>query len=166
MNVRLFAEELGIIAAFVPTDLSSGAITGKGVNMKHYDHLAILVVKAAGGAAEPATLTVEQGTDSSFTTAKALNFTRADVKRSADITTSGTLTKVTQTAANTLAMDGTAGNTQVLALVEFNDEDLDTENGYTWVRGKYADVGTTAQLAVMVYLMPGVRYTPPPSPLT
>jgi hypothetical protein len=165
MNPRLFAEELGIAVAFVPTDLASGAITGKGVNMKHYDHLVILVVKAAGSASEPATLTVEQGTDSTFTTAKALNFTRADVRRSADITTTGTMTKVTQTAANTLAMDGTTGATQVLAMVEFNDEDLDTENGYTWARGKYADVGTTAQLATLIYLLPGARYTPPPSPL-
>ncbi len=163
--IKNFADEIGFSVGAVPVDLASGAITGKGFNMKNYDHLVILVIKAAGSATEAATLTIEQGTDLTFTTAKALNFTRADVRRATDVTTAGSFTKVTQTSGNTLAMDGTTGATQVIALVEFNDEDLDSEGGYTYVRGKFADVGTTAQLATILYIADGARYTPPPSPI-
>lgn len=161
--MKLLAEEMQIAAGFVPSDLAAAAQSGDWVSMKNHRHLAILVIKAAGSATEPATLTVEQATDVSGTTAKALNFTRADVKRGTDLFTIGQFTKVTQPSGNTLAMDGTAGNTQVLALVEFNAEDLDGENGYDCVRAKFADVGTTAQLCSIIYLLDGARYTPPPS---
>lgn len=163
--LKNFADQLGVAVGTVPLDLAAAAQTGKGFNMKNYDHLCILVIKAAGSATEPATLTIEQGTDLTFTTAKALNFTRADVKRAADASTVGSFTKLTQTSGNTLAMDGTAGNSQVLALIEFNDEDLDSEGGYTYVRAKFADVGTTAQFAAILYIADGARYTPPPSPI-
>jgi hypothetical protein len=161
--MKNFAEELQVAAGFVPLDLAAAAQAGDWVSMKNYRHLAILVIKAAGAATEPATLTIEQATDVGGTTAKALNFTRADVKRGADLYTQGTFTKVTQTAGNTLAMDGTAGNTQALVMVEFNSEDLDGEGGYDCVRAKFADVGTTAQLAAILYILDGARYTPPPS---
>lgn len=164
--MKNLADELQIAVGFVPSDLAAAAQSGDWISMKSFRHCAVLVVKAAGSVSEPATLTLEQASDVSGSGAKALNFTRADVKRGADLQTQGQFTRLTQTAANTLAMDGTAGNTQVMALVEVNDEDLDVEGGFDCVRAKFADVGTTAQLGTIIYILSGPRYTPPPSALT
>jgi hypothetical protein len=163
--MKLLAEQMQIASGFVPLDLAAAAQTGDWVSLAQFRHCAVLIHKAAGAATEPATVTVEQALDATGGSAKALNFTRADVKKGADLQTIGTFTKITQTAANTLALDGTAGNTQVLALIEFNDEDLDVENGFKFLRAKFADVGTTAQLATILYLLDGARYAPPSSAL-
>lgn len=164
--MKLLAEELQIAVGFVPSDLAAAAQSGDWVSMKLFNHVCVKAVRAAGSATEPATLTIEQAQDATGAGAKALNFTRADVKRGADLQTIGQFTKVTQASGNTLAMDGTTGNSQVMALVEFNDEDLDVEGGFTFLRAKFADVGTTAQLCYLEYILTDPRYTPPPSALT
>lgn len=160
--MKLLAEELQIAAGFVPVDLA-GAAGGAGdwVSLKHYRHVAIVVLKAAGAAAEDPIVTITQATDVSGTGAKALNFTRVDRKRGADLFAIGQFTKVTQAAANTY--NGDSGDVQELFVIEFNAEDLDADGGFDCVRAAIADVGTTAQLGAMLYILTGPRYTPPPS---
>lgn len=150
------------IAGMEPRDLAAAAQSGDWVGLKEYDHLAIVVIKAVGGAGEPATLTVQQATDNAGAGAKALNFTRVDRKEGADIEAVGEFSKVTQAAANTFAL---AATSEGIYVVEFDGQDLDIANGFAYVRATFGDVGVTAQLAAVVYLLSGARYAEqfPPS---
>lgn len=161
--MKLLAEEVQIAAGFVPVDLATAGASGDWVSLKNHRHLAIVFFRAAGAAGEPAVITVQQASDVAGTGAKALNFTRVDHKSAADILTVGQFTKVTQAAANTYSAVGGAGNTQAIVLIEFNAEDLDADGGFDCVRATIADVGTTAQLSAMLYVLSGPRYTPPQS---
>lgn len=160
--MKLLAEEVQIAAGFVPADLAgAGGATGDWVSLKNHRHVAIVFIKAVGAAAEDPIITVQQATDVAGAGAKALTFTRIDRKRGADLFTIGQFTRVTQAAANTY--NGDSGDLQELALIEFNAEDLDAEAGFDCVRATIADVGVTAQLGAMLYVLTSPRHTPPPS---
>lgn len=159
--MKLLAEEVQIAAGFVPVDMAAGANNGVWVSLKNHRHLAIVFFKAAGAVGEAPTVTVQQASDVAGTGAKALNFTRVDKKDNANVLTVGQFTKTTQASANTHAL--AAGNTQAIVLIEFNAEDLDAEGGFDCVRATVADVGTTAQVGALLYILTGPRYTPPQS---
>lgn len=159
--MHLDAESRQIVPAIVPVNLATAANNGDWVSLKNYQHLAVYVLKGAGASGEPPTITMKQATDVSGTSAKALNFTTIYTKNNADVTTVGTFTKVTQAAGNTYAP--AAGDTQGLYLIEFNAEDLDTENGFDCVQVSIPDVGSTSQIGAAWYVLSGPRYTPPPS---
>lgn len=149
-------EEFQFAAGFVPSDLAAAAQSGDWVSLKNYDHLAIVLFKAAGAVGEIPTITVQQAQDVAGTGAKALNFTRIDRKDNADLFTVGQFTKVTQAAGNTYAP--AAGNTQLLAVIEIEAQDLDKANGFDCVRATLNDVGATAQLGALLYILSGSRY--------
>ncbi len=151
-----YTEESQIAVGFVPSDLAAAAQSGDWVSLKNYDHVAVIVSKAAGAVGEIPTLTIQQAQDVAGTGAKAINFTRIDVKNGADLFAIGQFTKVTQAAGNTYAP--AAGNTQLLAVVEFEGFELDKANGFDCIRATFADVGVTAQLASVLYLLGEARY--------
>lgn len=155
------AETMQLAAGFVPIDLAAAAQAGDWVSLKNFRHLAIVIVKAAGAVGEIPTVTVEQAQAVAGTGAKALNFTDVYVKNGADLQTIGEFTKVTQASGNTYAP--AAGNTQLLAVIEFNAEDLDVDGGFDCVRARFNDVGATAQLGALLYVLGVPRYAPPPS---
>lgn len=159
--MKLLAEQLQIAAGFVPSDLAAAAQAGDWISLKHFRHVALVVYKAVGAAGEIPTITVQQATDVAGAGAKALNFTRIDEKRGADVQTIAQFTKVTQAAANTYAFGG-VGNQQVIALIEFNAEDLDADAGFDCLRATFNDVGVTAQLGALLYVLSGPRYLPAP----
>lgn len=161
-----FTEQHQVAAGFVPSDLAAAAQAGDWVSLKHYNHLTIVLFKAAGAVGEIPTITVQQAQDVAGTGAKALNFTRVDVKNGADLFTIGQFTKVTQAAANTYAL--AAGNTQAIVVIELDAHDLDLANNFDCVRATLNDVGVTAQLGAVLYLLSGARYQGqfPPSALT
>ena len=159
--MRLLAEELQVAAAFVPVSLATAANDGDWVSLKNYGHVTIVFYGAAGAATEPATITVEQAQNVAGTNAKALDFTVVHKKHDADLQTVGQFTKVTQAAANTYPLGTTTGDKQALILIDFNTEDLDVEGGFDCIRGRVADVGTTAQIGAMLYILSNPRYAPP-----
>jgi len=161
--MKLLAEEAQIAAGFLPVDLATAGASGDWISLKNFRHIAIVLFRAAGAVGEPAVITVQQAQDVAGTGAKALNFTRVDTKSGADIFAVGQFTKVTQASANTYSAVGGAGNTQAIVLVEFNAEDLDVEGGFDCIRATIADVGSTAQLAAMLYVLTQPRFTPPSS---
>lgn len=158
----LLVERANIISGFVPIDLQAGANDGDWVSLKNYERLAIVFFKAAGTAGDDPTLTVQQASDVSGTGAKALNFTRIDVKQGADLFAIGTFTTVTQTAANTYT-EATSAEAQAIWVVDIKAEDLDVDNGFDCVRATVADVGSNAQLGCLLYIAYGARYSGAPS---
>lgn len=161
--MRLAAEEIQVVPAFNPVNIATAANTGDWVSLKNYRHLTILFMQGVGTAAEPATITVSQATAVAGTGTKALNFT-AWYKKSAatDLTATGLFTKVTQTAANTAVIGvGAEGDKATLVLIDFNDEDLDVENGFDCVQASVADVGTGPAIGCLFYILSDPRYAPP-----
>lgn len=99
---------------------------------------------------------MEQASDVAGTGAKALTFTDVHTKQGT-LTSVGTWTKVTQSAAATYT-DATSAEAQAIWVVEFDAMDLDVGNDFVAIRGRVADVGTNAQIGCMFYLAGEPRY--------
>jgi hypothetical protein len=158
MNTNLaFAEQVNIVA-FPPIDLAGAAgLATPYVSLKHYSRATLILHKAAGGAAEAPTITLDQATNVSGAGTKTLaSITRIYKKESAaDLETIGTWTLVTQAAAATFL-----GGVQLEGLysIDVRAEDLDVDNSFDCFRAVIADVGTTAQLASLQMVLWGSRY--------
>lgn len=151
-------EQAQYCIGFAPVDMAAAANDGDWISLKNYNHVEIIVVKAAGAAGEPATLTLEQATDVSGAGAKALPFTRLYVKNGADLQAVGLFTQVTQASANTYSPGAGTGNQQGLWVVEFDAQDLDVAGGFDCLRARVADVGVTAQIGTVLYRLSEPRF--------
>jgi len=137
---------------FAPVNLATAAHDGDYVSLKQYHHVAIVMIKSAGGSGEDPTLTIQQATDVSGGNVKALNFTDIYTKQGSDLQAIGKFTKVTQAAANTYT-SATAGEEQAIWVVEFDADELDVDNGFDCIRASVADVGNTEQLGTILYVL-------------
>jgi hypothetical protein len=150
-------ENMQLVLADAPSDLAAAAVTGDWVSLKNYAHCAIVLLKAAGAVGEAPTITVRQAQDVSGTGAKNLTaVTRVDTKSAADITTIGQFTKTTQAAAATYTP--AAGNTEAIYVIEFDSDQLDINNGFDCIQANIADVGATAQIGALLYILTDCRY--------
>lgn len=154
MNQHIL-EKMQIVSAWVPVDLQT-AQNGDYVSLKNYGRCAIVFFAAAGTASDDPTLTLTQAQDVSGTGAKALNFTRIDVKQGT-LTAVGTFTTVTQAAGNTYT-DATSAEIQKIWVVDVKAEDLDKANGFDCLRLACSDIGSNAQLGCALYLLHEPRY--------
>ncbi|AMS41168.1 hypothetical protein [Aminobacter aminovorans] len=161
MNQHIL-EKLQIAAGFVPVSMAT-APTEDWVSLKNYGRMTVVFFKAAGTAGDDPTLTLEQATAVAGTGAKALNFTRIDVKQGADLFAVGQFTTVTQAAANTYT-DATSAEVQAIWVLDVEAEDLDVDGGFDCIRASISDVGTNAQLGCMLYLGHEPRYAQAPMP--
>lgn len=146
-------EDINIVRGIAPIDLATGANNGAWVSLKNFDHIAIVLSKSAGAVGEAPVVTIVQAQDVAGTGSKALNFTRIDRK---DPDSGGQYTKVTQAAGNTYTP--AAGNTALIAVIEFDAQELDLANGFDCLRCTIADVGATAQVGGVLYLLSNSRY--------
>lgn len=144
--------QLNISEGFKPVDLQTAANDGDWVSMEEYDRIVVLFLSAIGTAADDPTLTIEQADTNAGGNSKGLNFTRIYTKQAAtDLSSTGVFTVVTQTAASTYT-EATAAEQDLIWAVEFKADELDVANGFDHIRGRVADVGTNAQLGVLLYL--------------
>lgn len=149
-NVSFF-ENHQVAWGFGPIELTA-ARTGDVASFKNYRRIAVLFLKGIGTAGQDPTLTVLQGTDTTFGTNKALNFTKIYTKQDpTQLSDVGQWTKVTQSAGNTYT-DLTSAEQAVLWGIDFKAEDLDINGGYDCVRVACSDVGTNTQLGAMIYI--------------
>lgn len=163
LNAR-FAEQVNIVAQ-VPVDLAGAAGANAGwVSLKNYQRCTLLLVCAAGGAAEPPTITLQQATDVSGTGAKAAAAIRSISKKehATAVEGIGTWTDVAQAAAGTFL--GTA-QVQAIYAVEVDLDLLDNDNAFDCIRATIADVGATAKFGSLMYILWGARYEPVLSPV-
>lgn len=151
-----FLDMHDVVPGFIPINIGS-ARTGDSVSLKNWGRITAFFYAAAGTAGEDPTITLEQATSIAPSNAKALNFTRIDVKQGADIFAVGTWTKVTQAAGNTY-VNTDAAEQQKLWAVEFQAEELDVDNGFDCVRMTVGDAGSTNQIACAFYVLSEPRY--------
>ena len=162
MGKASFVENNQIVAAIIPIDLAAGANNGDWVSMKNHRHLTVIFYAAAGTAGDDPIFKLQQATAVAGTAAKDLLFDTIYVK-SGTLTSVGTFTKVTQTAATTYT-DATHAEIQKIYVVELDAEDLDVANGFDCVQLSVADVGAGgAQIGCGLYILSNPRYAPPVS---
>jgi hypothetical protein len=150
-----------------PVDLSTAAVTGKRVALKGAGGLTIIVFKGAGTAGDDPTFTLKQHTaSSSGTTSNLAVIDHYYLKDAATLAGTEQWTKVTQTAAATIADPGGAGTSaehQQIIAIEVDAAQL--SDGYTHVSLDCADVGTNAQLGAILYLRRDLLVARTPSAL-
>ena len=155
-------EQVKVVTGFVPADMSLAANTGDRVSLQNYNRCAVLLFKRAGTADQDSTLTLTQAKDVIGTGAKALNFTRIDVKQGAQAGI-GTFTTITQAAGNTYT-EATAAEIQAIWVIDVPADTLDINSGFVCVRADVADVGVNAQLGGLLYLLHDPHHAAAPLP--
>lgn len=165
------AEALGrlfdVSAGFAPLDLQT-ARTGNRVWVRDAAGVTILVHKGIGTAGDDPTLTLKEHTASSGgTSANLAIIDHYYLKTSTSAQTGAeTWSKVTQTAAATIADPGGAGTSaesHQIIVVEINTDEL--SDGYGWISLDIADTGTNAQLGSVLYFLHNLRYQRTPANL-
>lgn len=152
-----------IAEGFLPVDMAAAANNGDYVSVANFKHIAVVHFGAVGAAGEPPTLTIQQATSAAGGGVKALNFTRVDVKQAAtNLQGTAQFTTVTQAAGNTYT-SASNGDKARLWVVEFDADELDVDNGFKFIRATIADVGATAQLGCVLYILTEPRYASQPA---
>lgn len=154
MNLH-FLDKVDIVSGIVPIDIGS-ARSSDTVTLKNYGRCAVVFHKAAGSASEDPTITLLQATSIAPSSAKALNFTTLYYKQGT-LSSVGTWTKVTQTAANTYT-NATASENEAVWVIDIKAEDLDVDNGFDCVQVTIADAGSVNQLAALTFILHEPRY--------
>lgn len=161
MQTRQFAEHFNVCEGFLPVNIATAANDGDWVSLKNYSECTILFFQGPGGAAEPATITLEQATAVAGTSGKALACITTVYQKQAttNLQSTGTWTKVTQAAAATYALgSGANGDKAALVAITVKAEDLDSDGGFDCLRARVADVGTGPAIGMLVYILGGPRY--------
>jgi hypothetical protein len=155
-------DRLQIASAFVPVDMQAAANNGDWINLKLYGRCIAVLFAAAGTAGDDPVFTLQQAQDNNSTGAKELNFERIEEKVGT-LTSVGTFTTVTQSAANTYTNTASAEAQKIIA-VEIEAADLDVANDFTHVRLVIPDVGGNAQLGCGFYILGDPKFAEDPMP--
>lgn len=163
-------ESYDLSTGLAPVDLSTAANTGKRLSMVEVNSVDIVVIKAAGTAADDPTLTLKQHTASAAgTTTDLAVITSYDLKTEATLDGDETWTTVTQAAAATIIDPGGAGTSaesQQIVVIHVRADQL--TSGNTHISLDIADVGTNAQLGTVLYIVHNADHAKPsalPAPL-
>lgn len=154
MAMEALGRLVDVCIGAAPVDLSAAAVTGKRVALKGCGGLTIVVFKGAGTAGDDPTVTLKQHTaNTGGTTSNLAIIDHYYLKDATTLAGTEAWTKVTQTAAATIADPGGAGTSaehQQIIAIEVDAAQL--SDGYTHVSLDVADVGTNAQLGAILYL--------------
>ena len=155
-----FLESHDIIPAFMPVDLSADVNTGDRVYLQNYDRCLFVLLASIGTAGDDPVITAQQHTAAASGSSKPLNFRRIRHKVGAtDIDATGQFTLVEQSEAASFDTDSIDGaENQALIAIEVMSNDLDSDNGFTFVSFNVADVGSNAQLGAGFYILQGAGY--------
>lgn len=154
-------ERLHIQPFFVPIDLqggSGGHVSGDWLRFTG-DRCLIVLCKAAGTDGDDPTITVSQATSAAGGSSKALTFQRIYrlEAEAATLTSNGTYTLSTQTAASTYTHTSLAQSAAVI-LIEVKAEDLDCDGGFKFLNVTIADTGSNAQLGCCLAIFSDLRF--------
>lgn len=160
--------DLSIGAA--PVDLSVAATTGKRINMSGADSCDVVIIKAAGTAADDPAVTLRASTAASGgTTADLATISTYYLKDGATLAGTETWAVKTQSAAATITDPGGAGTSaehQQICVIHVEATDMPA--GKPYLSLNIADVGSNAQIGAVLYILHGqIRENPAalPAPL-
>lgn len=154
MPVPNILDRFDIIEGFKPVDMSTGANSGDYICLKDALRVAIVLIAAPGAAGEPPTIHIDQATTVAGGSVKngPTKTTYWSKTAATDLTATGVFTKKTQAASYDIPV-GTDGSLDKIAVVELDPSELDVTNGFDCMRVTIADVGATAQLGTLFYIV-------------
>lgn len=139
---------------FVPADMQT-AQTGKRLLMRDLKAVDVVWIKAAGTAGDDPTLTLQAHTAASGgTSANLAVITEYYLKSEATLDNDETWTKVTQSAAATIADPGgltTSAESEQIVVFTVSQDDIPA--GKPYISVNVADTGTNAQLGTVLYIL-------------
>lgn len=157
MTNMSLVEQMQVVPAVMPVNLSTAVNPGDWVDMRNFERCAIIFIGGAGTAGDDPIITLSQATDTNGTGSKPLSvITSVATKVATDVASVGKFTNNAQAAGNTFTGTGEAAFPKVWML-EVRAETLDINNGFICLQASLNKVGTNAQLGAMVYLLYGVR---------
>lgn len=157
-------EQLQIVSAIVPVDLETTANAGDWVNLALYDACDIIVFLATGAGTDFVTANITQATSAAGANSKALGsvITKYYLKQATALTSVGTWTKTTQTAAAGVTL---AAVTQAMVGIHVKAEMLDQANNFNFLQVSIPDPGSGgATLGCALYFLTGPRFISEPMP--
>jgi hypothetical protein len=161
-NARL-PEITSLVLALSPQTPSSAVPAF--IDLKGYEKVAILITAKNGTAPVGAAITLEQATAVGNTSGKALAY--SSIWQATNTGPSGNTDTLTNTTvvSNTFTIDNTA-NTDVFAVIEIGQNDLDINNSFDCVRVNIGN--TTNQTVSAVYVLWPAKFAgaTPTSPIT
>jgi SpoU rRNA methylase family enzyme len=158
-------ESYDLSTGLAPVDMSTAANTGKRLFMQEVNSVDIVLIKAAGTAADDPVLTLKQHTASTGgTTTDLAVITSYNLKNEATLDGDETWTTVTQAAAATITDPGGAGTSaesQQIVVIHVRADQLTPGNAY--ISLDIADVGAAAQLGTVLYIVHTADHVAPAS---
>lgn len=153
MNRSAF-EDGDVVQGFAPVDLSAADNDGDWVSLRDIERLIVNFVSGVGTAGEDPVISLQQATSAAGAGAKNLTFTKLRHKVGATALSGVTAwTEVTQAAAASYDTDGIDGaENECQVAIEIRPEMLDVDGGFSYVRGRVADVGDDPQLGYLEYI--------------
>ena len=160
---RLFDLIMGV----APLDLQT-ARTGDYISLKNCEGVGVLIIKGAGTDGDDQTFTLQQASAVAGTGAKdAAIITEYWEKEeaAANLQATGAWTRVTQTAAATIAPGDPSAQSSAMYYFEVHADQLDVDNGFDCIRVDNDGAGSNAQLGTILYIPFGLRYQATPANL-
>jgi hypothetical protein len=151
-----------IVPAWIPYDLQT-ARSGDWVSVKNCTGVTIVFFKGAGTAADDPTLTLNKATAVDGTGSTTAAVIDTIYKKEGTLTSTGTWTAVSQTAAATFIGSATSAESEGLYVIEVNPEAL---GAYDCLQIACGDVGSNAQLGCALYILHGLKLAETPANLT
>ena len=152
-----FFEQNDVTMGLTPVDLSAAANNGGWVDVKPFDGIAVIFIKAAGTAGQDPTFTLKQATSNTGGSSKDLDFTKVYRKQGATAD-EGNFT-IENRAADNEYTNGTLAENKAIIGVYIRADSLDVDNGFDHMRIEVPDVGANAQLGCCIYIGTGPNYS-------
>jgi hypothetical protein len=153
-----------LLIAVPITNVASAALNGVYASMVHVKRLHILIVLAAGTGGEEIDVTLKQATNVYGDSAKALNITKVYYKANANLAAVGswtevsTITRYASVATFDTEVVAGAETLQKTFMIVVDEEDLDSNNGFTHVRVELSDPGDGARNGAVLYIAGEMSY--------
>lgn len=167
MAKKALGRIFNVVMGVAPLDLQT-ARNGDWVSMKNAGHCTVIVVKGAGTDGDDQTFTFEQALTAAGGSSK--NLATIDEyweqeEIAANLEATGAWTRVTQTAAATVAPGDPSAQSSALYAFEIDAADLDVDGGFDWIRCNNDGAGSNAQLGTIIYILSELRYPQRPQNL-
>lgn len=155
-----FIEQCNLTVAIMPLDLDTDR-TGDYVNVGNVSRMGVLVTISPGTGGDDPTITLNQATTAAGGSTKvATVITEYWTKQAAtDLTGTGTWTRSTQSAASTVAGNGTSAEQAKMYYFEVDPATLDVAGGFDWISVDIALAASGgAQYGCAHYIPIGSKY--------
>ncbi len=156
-NCGSLPEVADVVLCLDPVNLATAANNGRWVNVANMTAMNFIVIAGAGGSGENPVINLQQAKDSSGTGAKTLQLRRVDYKVGA---TAIAAAQDLWTRVSTITRDAPAdswdttgiggGANAINVSIYVLPQDLDINNGFSYVRVQIPDSGSTAKLGTII----------------